>query len=93
VKDSECGCCKDFHDNEEVKYIKLGNDTIEVIQEFCYSGDVVGSSSDVQSSVMARICAGWRKFSEVSFVRGRVLSLKLKGRLYNSCGRSVLSYG
>jgi len=37
-----------------VKYVKLGNDMIEVVQEFCYLGDVIGSSGDIQSSVMAR---------------------------------------
>jgi len=30
VKDYECGRCKGLHDNEEeVKYVKLGNDMIE----------------------------------------------------------------
>jgi len=49
VKDYECGRCKGFHDDEEeVKYEKLGNDVIEVFQEFCYLCDVVGSSGDVQ---------------------------------------------
>jgi len=48
VKYYECGCCKGFHnDKEEVKYIKLGNDMIEVVQEFCYLGGVVGSIGDV----------------------------------------------
>jgi len=63
-----------------VKYVKLGNDIIEVVQEFCYFGGDVGSCGVIQSSVMARIHAGWRKFSELSQVLcGRVLSLKLKG--------------
>jgi len=35
VKDYECERCKDFHDDkEEVKYVKLGNDMIEVVQKF-----------------------------------------------------------
>jgi len=60
----DCGRCKGFHDDEEEgKYVKLGNDVIEVIQEFCYLNDVVGNSGDVKSSVTARICASWRKFS------------------------------
>jgi len=81
-------------DEEEVKYVKLGNDMIEVVLEFCYLSDVVGSSGDVQSSVTARIRAGWRKFNELSQVLfGRVLSLELKGRLYKCCIRSVISYG
>jgi len=66
---------------------------IEVVQEFCYLGDIVGRSGDVQSSVMTRIRAGWQKFSELSQVLcGRVLLLKLKGGLYKSC-ISVMSYG
>jgi len=69
---------------------------IEEVQGICYLalGDAVGSSEDVQSSVTAtcRIRAGWRKFSKFSQVLcGRaVLSLKLKGRLYKSCIRSVI---
>jgi len=55
-----CECYKGFHDDEEeVKYVKLGNDVIEVVQEFCYLGDVVGSNGDVQSSMIAKIHAGW----------------------------------
>jgi len=50
-------------DEKEMKYVKLGNDMIKVIQEFCYLGDVVGSSGDVQSSVMARIHVGWQKLN------------------------------
>jgi len=34
---------------------------IEVVQEICYLGDVVGSCDDVQSSVTAGIRAGYRK--------------------------------
>jgi len=37
---------------------KTRNDVIEVVQKFCYLGDVV-ESSDVQSLVTARIRAGW----------------------------------
>jgi len=47
---------------------KLGNDMIEVVQEFCYLSGVVVSSGCVQSTAMARIRAGWRKFSEMSQV-------------------------
>jgi len=50
VKDYDCGRCKGLHDDEEeVKHVKLGNDMIEVVEEFCYLGDVVGSSEDIQS--------------------------------------------
>lgn len=96
VKDYECGPCKgvQIQDVDDGKTVKLGNDEIELVQEFCYLGDVIGSSGDVQSTVIARIRAGWRKFTELSQVLcGRVLSLKMKGRLYKSCIRSVMCYG
>jgi len=51
-----------------VNYVKLGNDMIKEVQEFYYLGYVVGSSGDVQSSMIAIIRAGWRKFSELSQV-------------------------
>jgi len=48
VKDYECGRCKGLHnDEEEMKYVKLGNDMIAVVQEFCYLSEVVGSSEVV----------------------------------------------
>jgi len=60
VKDYECEHCKGSHDNEdEVKYVKLRNERIEVVQKFYNLGNVVGSSGDVQSSVTARVHAGW----------------------------------
>jgi len=37
VKNYECGWRKGFHDDkEEVKYVKLGDVMIEVVEEFCY---------------------------------------------------------
>jgi len=54
----------------------------------------LGINGDAQSSVTARVRAGWRKFSEMSQVLcGRVLPWKLKGSLYKSCVRSMMSYG
>jgi len=64
VKDYECGRCKGFHNNEEdVKYVKLGNDVIEVSKNFAtlemFLPELVVMFN--QSSVMARIPvhAGW----------------------------------
>jgi len=40
-----------------VKNVRLENDMIEVVHKFCYLGDVVRSSGNVQSLVTARIRA------------------------------------
>ena len=38
--------------------------------------------------------SGWKKFKELSGILcGRILSRKLKGRLYKSCVRSVMCHG
>jgi len=87
VKDYECGRCKGLHnDEEEVKCM----DMIEVVQEFCCLGDIiVGGGGDVWGSVkcvLTGMCVGWQNYGELSQVLcGRVLSLKLRGRLYRSC--------
>jgi len=84
VEDCECGRCG-VSAMVEVKCVELEDDVIEVVQEFCYLGDDVGGSGDIQSSVAAGVCAGWRGFGEISLVLWGFLSLKLWGRLYESC--------
>jgi len=54
---------------------------IEVVQEFCYLGNVVGNSGNVQSALMARIHAGWRKFSKLKYYVGELCHCFL----YKSC--------
>jgi len=61
-------------ENFQATIFRLHRCSLQIKVEFCYLGDVVGSSGDVQSSVTARIRAGWQKFSELSQVLcGRTL--------------------
>ena len=78
---------------DEVTSVRLGNDTVEVVKEFCYLGDIL-YTGDVSSAVTGRIWLGWKKFKEVSrMLCAKHISLKLKGELYKTCVRSVLCYG
>ena len=90
-----CCRCKSGRDDEDCeKTVKFGRDEIEVVKEFCYLGDMLGQDGDVRRAVTARIRAGWKKFRELSgTLCGKILSSKLKGRLYKACVRSVMSYG
>ena len=90
-----CGRCdNDGDEDDDEPTVKLGEHEVEVVTEFCYLGDMLSCDGDVGRAVTTRIRAGWRKFRELSSVLcGRVLSLKLKGRLYKACVRSVMCYG
>ena len=91
----ECGSCDgDTNDEEEMKSVKFGRDEIEVVKEFCYLGDMLGEVDSTSRAVTTRIRAGWKKFKELSgTLCSRILSRRVKGKLYKSCVRSVMCYG
>ena len=79
---------------DEATSVRLRTDTVEVVKEFCYLGDILCTEGDVSSAVTGRIQSGWKKFKEVSrMLCTKHVSLKLKGELYKTCVRSVLCYG
>ena len=57
-------------------------------------GDMLGEVDSTSRAVTTRIRAGWEKIKEwFGTLYGRILSGRLKGRLYKSCVRSVMWYG
>ncbi|MBV8233323.1 MAG: hypothetical protein JO329_25390 [Planctomycetaceae bacterium] len=73
---------------------ELGEGTnLEVVEEFCYLGDMLDVEGGVDRAVEKRIAVGWNKFHEMKgIITKRGISLKLKGRLYDSCVRSCMLY-
>mgnify|MGYP003401710716 FL=1 len=70
------------------------DDGIERVRSFVYLGDKLNAGGGCLSAVTARIRAGWKKFKELSGVLcGKRWSLKLKGRVYRVCVRTVMVYG
>ena len=68
--------------------------SLEVVENFCYLGNMLGSEGGVERSVITRVGTAWRKFRELlSLLTSRVLSLQVNGRLYEACVRSVMLYG
>ena len=79
--------------NQEEK-VKLGNNEVEIVKEFCYLGDILETEGGVEAAVTARVRAWWRKFKEISgMLYGRDVSMKIKGQLYKAYVRSVIYYG
>ena len=67
---------------------------VEVVRQFCYLGDVIEAEGGIEGAVAARISYGWRKFRLLKeILTMRRLSLKLRGKLYVACVRSVILYG
>ena len=66
----------------------------EKVQSFCYLGEALSATGGCDLAVTTRIRCAWKKFHELaSFLTSRATPLKLKGKVYEACVRSVMSYG
>jgi len=69
-------------------------DGIETVKGFCYLGDRLNATGGSEVDVTARTRIGWVKFREYGEVLyGKRFSLKLKGKVYQSCILSAMLYG
>ena len=59
---------------------------LELVDKFCYLGDVLSVDGDAYAAVEARIPTGWNKFRQlVPLLSNKDVSLIIRGRLYSSC--------
>ena len=59
---------------------------LEVVDKFCYLGDMLSVNGDADAAVETRIRIGWNKFRQlVPLLSNRDISLIRRGRLYSSC--------
>ena len=64
------------------------------MKSFCYLGDRSNASGGSEAAAIARTRIEWIKFRECGeLLYGRKFSLKMKGRIYQSCVRSAMLYG
>src|SRR6266516_4816423 len=80
---------------EEAKQFVLGtSDKIEVVENFCYLGDVIGKGGGAEESSRARVRCAWGKFRDLKMLlTARGSSLRVKGKIYRACVQRVLVYG
>ena len=65
----------------------------ESVQSFCYLGDTLSASGGSDLAVTTRVRCAWKKFHELAaFLTSRATPLKIKGRVYAACVRSVMTY-
>src|SRR6266516_4682419 len=79
----------------EAKQFVLGtSDKIEVVENFCYLGDVIGKEGGAEESSRARVRCAWGKFRDLKMLlTARGASLRVKGKIYRACVQRVLVYG
>jgi len=67
---------------------------LEVLDKFCYLGNMLSVDGDADAAVEARIRIGWNKFNQlVPLLTNRDMSLIRRGKLYSSCVRSSMLHG
>jgi len=64
---------------------------LELVDKFCYLGDMLSVDGDTDAAVEARIRIGWNRFRQlVPLLINKDVSLIMRGRLYSSCVRSTM---
>ena len=64
---------------------------MELVDKFCFLGDMLSVDGDADAAVEARIRIGWNKFRQlVPLLTNKDVSLILRGRLYSSRVRSSM---
>ena len=59
---------------------------LELVDRFCYLGDMLSVEGDADAAVEARIRVGWNKFRQlVPLLTNKNISLIRRGKLYSSC--------
>ena len=67
---------------------------LELVDKFCYLGDMVSEDGDADAAVEAKIRIGRNKFRQlVPLLTNKDVSLIVRGRLHSSCVRSSMLHG
>jgi len=70
------------------------NANLEVVEKFCYLGDMLSVDRDADAAVDTRIRIGWNKLRQlVSLLINMDLSLIVRGRLYSSYVQCSMLHG
>jgi len=75
-----------INDLHRVVYLNCVNANLELVDTFCYLGDMLSVDGDADAAVETRIRISWNKFRPlVPLLTNKDKSLIVRGRLYSSC--------
>ncbi len=68
-----------------LEIVAIGEEFLDVVDTFCYLGDMISAGGGAEESSIARIRSGWKKFRELlPVLTSRNFSLCTKGKVFNS---------
>ena len=96
-----CGTCRNKLSKKvgpekvgENDVVMLQDAVFEKVDKFCYLGDMIGAGGGAEDAVRLRVRLAWSKFMELApILTVRGASLRMKGKIYGACVRSVMVYG
>ncbi len=72
----------------------MGEAPVEVVDSFCYLGDVIRCEGGAAAAVRGRIACAWKSWRELaSLLVNQNIALGSRAQVYRACVRSVLLYG
>ena len=80
--------------NSQVNGLHIDGHEYEIVDKFCYLGDMLSQEGGCEHAILKRIQTGWLKFRELSgLLIGKGMSVKSKGIIYTTCIRPAMLYG
>ena len=80
--------------NSHVNGLHIDGHEYEIVDKFCYLGDMLSQEGGCEHAILKRIQTGWLKFRELSgLLIGKGMSVKSKGIIYTTCIRPAMLYG
>ena len=96
VRNFVCPGCRrkgDQNNGDEEEW-QAADYVLEVVDCFCYLGDMLDCEAGTERAVRMRVSMAWSKWSEISgLLLNRGIPLKRRGHLYQACVRAALMYG
>ncbi len=71
----------------------IGNEALELVEEYTYLGQVVSVNPAHEKEIRRRIRMGWSAFGKQNLIMNSNLPISLKRKVYNQCILPVLMYG
>ena len=76
---------------EKFQRLRLENEKLEVVPEFCYLGDMLSAGGGCELAAITCCKCAWGKFHQLlPLLTNRHLPLLTRGKVYSSCVRSVM---
>ena len=80
-------------DRQPTESLTIDDDNLDVVDKFCYLGDMISAGGGAEESILTRIRCGWKKFRELlPVLTSKGFSLLSKGSFYQACIRSVIIF-